>query len=89
MQEAYLDVYEAVMPPPAFSFYCSMLYPTPACLSGWAGTGYRYVLDRDPTRSDWIQSAPAEHRETRPKVFSAVKGWNIGCASPDIHAGQR
>jgi len=42
-----------------------------------AGTGYRYVLDRDPTGSDWIQAAPPEHRETRLKVFSAVARGGI------------
>lgn len=37
-----------------------------------AGTGYRTVLEKDPTGSDWIAAAPESHRATRLKVFSIV-----------------
>ena len=37
-----------------------------------AGTGYRYVLDRDPTGEDWIDAAPEKQRATRLRSFSAI-----------------
>lgn len=37
-----------------------------------AGTGYNYVLKKDPTGSDWIEAAPEDHRATRLKVFSTI-----------------
>lgn len=37
-----------------------------------AGTGYSYVLKKDPTGSDWIAAAPEHHRATRLKVFSTI-----------------
>lgn len=37
-----------------------------------AGTGYRYILKKDPTGEDWIAAAPQDHRATRLKIFSAV-----------------
>ena len=37
-----------------------------------AGTGYRYVLERDPTGEDWIAAAPQSHRDTRLRSFSAI-----------------
>ena len=37
-----------------------------------AGTGYRFILDRDPTGSDWIAAAPASHRKIRLRMFSTV-----------------
>ena len=37
-----------------------------------AGTGYRYVLRKDPTGADWIAAAPESHRATRLSAFSAI-----------------
>jgi hypothetical protein len=37
-----------------------------------AGTGYRYVLQTDPTGKDWLEAAPESHRATRLRAFSAV-----------------
>ena len=37
-----------------------------------AGTGYRHVLNNDPTGKDWIEAAPESHRATRLMIFSTV-----------------
>jgi len=37
-----------------------------------AGTGYRYVLQKDPTGTDWIAAAPESHRANRLQAFSAI-----------------
>jgi len=37
-----------------------------------AGTGFRYILDTDPTGTDWIAAAPESHRAKRLGLFSAV-----------------
>ena len=37
-----------------------------------ADTAHRFILEHDPTGSDWIAAAPANHREARLRTFSAV-----------------
>ncbi|HEY4112767.1 MAG TPA: PAS domain-containing protein [Rhizomicrobium sp.] len=37
-----------------------------------AGTGYRFVLQKDPTGADWIEAAPQSHRAQRLRIFSTV-----------------
>lgn len=37
-----------------------------------AGTGYRFVLERDPTDEDWIAAAPESHRAARLHSFSVI-----------------
>lgn len=37
-----------------------------------AGTGYRYVMQKDPTGTDWIAAAPENHRAARLNAFSSI-----------------
>jgi hypothetical protein len=37
-----------------------------------AGTGFRFVLRKDPTGADWIAAAPENHRAARLSAFSTI-----------------
>lgn len=80
----WLSLWEADALPPAAQFNPAKLKPFLAGLLKFdvvpdrrvtvklAGTGYRYVLQKDPTGADWIAAAPESHRATRLKTFSTI-----------------